>query len=311
MATGRNILIFHSGALGDFVLTWPLALALGRLHPQSRLFYVTHAGKGALAEKVLRLESADAEAGWHALYAEDAEPPEKASRLLAAAHSIVSFVGGPDDAWARNVHRLAPGANILPLTLAPPADYDGHVCDHLLAQLRPWPAAHAAAGQILRSIAARGVPVPRPPNADAVIIHPGSGSPRKCWPAARFAELAERLAGAGKTVRVLLGEVELETWKPAEIDRLFASAQVRRPGTYVQLLEELSGAGVFVGNDSGPGHLAGIIGVPTLSLFGPTDPRRWRPLGPGVEVLSGDPMEGIPVGDVYARVAALIDSGRA
>ena len=57
MALRRNILLFHQGALGDFVLTWPIALALARIHPQSRVFYVTHAQKGKLAEKVLGVES--------------------------------------------------------------------------------------------------------------------------------------------------------------------------------------------------------------------------------------------------------------
>src|SRR3982074_1768604 len=65
MLARRNVLIFHLGALGDFLLTWPVALALGRLHPQSRIFYVTHAGKGRLAEQVLRIEAADIESGWH------------------------------------------------------------------------------------------------------------------------------------------------------------------------------------------------------------------------------------------------------
>jgi heptosyltransferase-3 len=47
----------------------------------------------------------------------------------------------------------------------------------------------------------------------------------------------------------------------------------------------MSAAEMFLGNDSGPGHLAGIIGVPTLILYGPTDPRNWKPLGPHVRIL--------------------------
>ncbi|HWP39838.1 MAG TPA: hypothetical protein VNL70_02845, partial [Tepidisphaeraceae bacterium] len=60
----RNVLIFHQAALGDFVVTWPIAMALSRIWPQSRIIYVTHGQKGALAERVLRVERADAEAGW-------------------------------------------------------------------------------------------------------------------------------------------------------------------------------------------------------------------------------------------------------
>src|ERR1700722_19863476 len=68
----RNVLIFHAGALGDFILTWPLALALGRLYPQSRIIYVTASEKGALAAKVLRVESTDVEQGWNHLFGEAA-----------------------------------------------------------------------------------------------------------------------------------------------------------------------------------------------------------------------------------------------
>src|SRR6478735_11335208 len=100
MALGRNILIFHQGALGDFIVTWPLALTLARLHPQSRVFYVSAAGKGALAEKVLRVESLDIEAGWHQLYSESPQLPEAPAKRLASAHTVVSFVSDAQDRWA-------------------------------------------------------------------------------------------------------------------------------------------------------------------------------------------------------------------
>src|SRR3954447_15525374 len=84
----RNVLILHAGALGDFVLAWPLMMALARLHPQSRIIVVSQHSKGALAEATLGVESADVESGWHALYSADAAPVETVTRLLTAAHSI-------------------------------------------------------------------------------------------------------------------------------------------------------------------------------------------------------------------------------
>src|SRR6476660_704138 len=99
MLPGRNILLFHAGALGDFVVTWPLALALARLHPQSRVFYVTQKGKGALAERALRVESIDGESGWHTLFAPDAELPEGHASRLAAAHTVVTFVSTGRAEW--------------------------------------------------------------------------------------------------------------------------------------------------------------------------------------------------------------------
>jgi ADP-heptose:LPS heptosyltransferase len=43
----------------------------------------------------------------------------------------------------------------------------------------------------------------------------------------------------------------------------------------------------FLGNDSGVSHLAGMMGIPTVAVFGPTDPAVWAPLGPNVRTLGG------------------------
>jgi ADP-heptose:LPS heptosyltransferase len=51
----------------------------------------------------------------------------------------------------------------------------------------------------------------------------------------------------------------------------------------------LAQATLFVGNDSGVTHLAASVGTPTVALFGPTDPGRWAPIGPAVQVLQGGP----------------------
>src|SRR5439155_15185367 len=98
----RNILIFHQAALGDFVITWPLALALSRIFPQSRVIYVTASSKGKLAEKVLGVESLDAERGWHHLYSNGADLSDANRKAIANAHLIVSF-GRADEIWRSNV----------------------------------------------------------------------------------------------------------------------------------------------------------------------------------------------------------------
>jgi heptosyltransferase III len=52
-----------------------------------------------------------------------------------------------------------------------------------------------------------------------------------------------------------------------------------------QLARWLSGAKLYVGNDSGIAHLAAAVGVPVAVFFGPTDPAVWAPRGPSVTVL--------------------------
>jgi ADP-heptose:LPS heptosyltransferase len=308
----RNILIFHLGALGDFIVTWPLALALARLYPQSRVFYVTHGQKGALAERVLRVESADAEAGWHHLFAGDAATlPDGPRRMLAGSHTVVNFVAGPSDAWVDNVRRVAPDADLVTLAPRPPDDSDfaGHVSEWLLAQLEARPAMREATVQILRSVSERGL-LPRRSAGDSVVIHPGAGSPQKRWPAAKFAELAGMLNADGMKVTVIVGEAELDQgWSGATRPAAglgAAGGGVITPADLVELMQHVSAAKAFVGNDSGPGHLAGVLGVPTVSIFGPAgSPARWRPLGPGVRVVRGDPLQTLEVSAVYDAVRDL------
>src|SRR5271170_460424 len=202
----RNVLIFHTGALGDFVLSWPLAVALGRVYAQSRIVFVTHGQKGKLAEKVLRLESSDVENGWQTLFSETATPPPQVANLLGGAHAIYTFLS-PTLSWSANVARLNPPAKVAVLAGSPPAEFGGHAVDWLVEQLREHPIEKAATEQILRSIGDRGIGFKLGGGSD-VVIHPGSGSPEKCWGVENFVRLAGRLRESGRTVRFVVGEVE-------------------------------------------------------------------------------------------------------
>ncbi len=294
----RNVLIFHSAALGDFVLTWPFAVALARIYAQSRIVYVTHKEKGLLAERVLRLESTDVEAGWHGLYAEAGDLPERAGKMLAGAHAIYAF-GLMPPTWTANVTRLNPAANLV--VLGGLSDGPGHATEQLVEQLAARKPEYEATRQILRSVADRGIGYGRTAGSD-VVIHPGAGAPEKCWSVERYVELAHRLIAGGRPVRFIVGEVERDRWPAADLKRLAATAPLREPATLLDLLSEIASAGQFVGNDSGPGHLAGILGVPTLTLFGPTDPARWRPLGPAVRHLRRQPIGELSVDEVSAAL---------
>jgi ADP-heptose:LPS heptosyltransferase len=299
----RNVLILHTGALGDFVLAWPLVLGLARLHPQSRIIVVTQPSKGALAEAALRVESADAGAGWHGLFGSDASVAlgERAKALLDAAHAVYSFVHESPDA----ILVRAPESHVVTLRTIPADGWAKHASEWMLEQLAPHPAVRAAVEQMTRSVNARGVGTGRSHDGD-VVVHPGSGAREKCWPVERFAQLIERVRRARRDVRMVLGEVELERFSADDVKSLEAVAtSVRRPATYVELFNELRSAGAVIANDSGPAHLAGAMGLPTLALFGPTDPAVWRPLGPRVSVLREPAMEKLSVAKVWTAAAAM------
>lgn len=298
----RNVLILHAGALGDFVLAWPLVLALARLHPQSRIIVVAPHSKGALAEAALRVEASDIEPGWRSLFSAPGVPlGERARNLLDGAHAVYSFLGeSPDPIRAR-----APEAQVVALKTIPPDGWSAHASQWLLEQLKSAPAVRGAVEQMIRSINARGVGSGRSHDGD-VVVHPGSGARDKCWPIDRFVQLIERVRRGRRDVRVLLGEVELERFSAEDVKALETVAtSVRRPATYLELFNELRSAGAVICNDSGPAHLSGAMGVPTLALFGPTDPALWRPLGPRVHVLREAALEKLSVAKVYAAAAAM------
>jgi heptosyltransferase III len=294
----RNILIFHAGALGDFVQTWPLGLALGRLYPQSRVIFVTQRQKGLLAEKVLRLEFTDVESGWHHLFGDALKLPDFCRAKLASSHAVFTFIAKPGDTWCASVASIAPKAQIVPVAAG--------AMPQMLESLASLPAISTAVAQLLASIAQRGVQnfTGRPDGP--VAIHPGAGSPEKCWPIDHYLELIHRLHDAGHHCRIILGEVELERWRGDEIRRLHSADEVVQPATYLDLYRELCDCCAFVGNDSGPGQLAGIVGLPSVILFGPTDPALWKPLGPRVLVLRAQPLTSLSTQSVFEAVGALL-----
>ncbi len=111
--------------------------------------------------------------------------------------------------------------------------------------------------------------------------NPGTVMLIKRWPAERYGELARRLIGATKGTLLVMGSPDEQEL----CDEVTAAAG---EGAYslcgrtdlTMLAAILARCQVVVANDSGPLHIAAALGVPTVALFGPTDPRLVSPLGP-------------------------------
>lgn len=120
------------------------------------------------------------------------------------------------------------------------------------------------------------------------VIHPGSGSAHKCVAPKILASVVATLQISGATSVILEGPADREP-----VERLLRSCA--NPPIVLKGLEVLTVAGVlaqaqlFVGQDSGITQLAGLLGVRTVALFGPTDPARWAPCGAHVTVVQGAP----------------------
>jgi len=72
------------------------------------------------------------------------------------------------------------------------------------------------------------------------------------------------------------------------------------PRNVAELISLVDRAGAFIGNDSGPGHLAAFCGVPTFTLFGPQLPEWFAPLHPQAEWIGGHACPYKPCSD-YCR----------
>jgi heptosyltransferase III len=138
-----------------------------------------------------------------------------------------------------------------------------------------------------------------------VAIHPGSGSPKKNWPATHWRRLVEGSLGRATFI---LGEAELERAHELLPPRAPWVSLVR-PGLE-ELVTYFSRCELFLGHDSGVSHLAAACGTPSVLLFGPTDPAMWAPPAPHVRTLRSEPgLAGISVEDVE-RAAAEALAGR-
>jgi lipopolysaccharide heptosyltransferase I len=122
-------------------------------------------------------------------------------------------------------------------------------------------------------------------SSSPVVLAPGTSGRQayKRWPAEHWARLARLLAAAGQR--------SLVVWGPGEEDlarRVAGESEGARlaPSTGLRLMAALlRRSAVLVGADTGPMHLAWVVGCPVVALFGPTDPRLNAPRGPGDRVL--------------------------
>ncbi|MEN8007391.1 MAG: glycosyltransferase family 9 protein [Candidatus Krumholzibacteriota bacterium] len=116
----------------------------------------------------------------------------------------------------------------------------------------------------------------------------GSGAPvvmmmsatwsAKGWPASHAAELFRDLGRRGMNPVLVTGPGDRELEK--ELRLLLPGDAIAPPTNLLELAHLLEKASVFVGTDCGPRHLAASLGVPTVTLFGPTDPVGWNPAVP-------------------------------
>ncbi len=135
-------------------------------------------------------------------------------------------------------------------------------------------------------------------DSNYAVLHPFASEPAKTWPADRFLEVASHLRSCGLEPVFVAG--------PGDDIRAFESFRIFRGAPLNEVKSLIAGAQVFVGNDSGPAHIAAAFGVPVVAIFGASNPVTWAPWRTEARVLtSPQGIEGVTIADTIAAIAAL------
>ncbi len=149
------------------------------------------------------------------------------------------------------------------------------------------------------------------PGTRWLAVAPGANYAGKKWPRQAFADLVRRAAQDVDAV-VLLGSAQ----DMADTEYLASAGPPARDlAGRTSLLEAaalLARCHAFVGNDSGLGHMAAAVGVPTLTVFGPGDPPRYRPWGEAARIVcaADGRLEDLGAEQVWPDLQALLETSR-
>ena len=287
----KRILVVATRQIGDVLLTTPLIRAARQRWPQARIDVLGFAGtlgmlrgNPDIAEQI----ETPARLGWRGFLsllgrlwrrydlALVTQPGDRAHLIAWVAATrrsgIIPEHGGSN--WWKRI--------LLAHTVVSAGDLgEVHVVAEKLALLAPWMDGQTSATEVV-------VPPPAPLPEDVqrqlgarfVVVHVPSMWPYKQWPVAHFRTLAGELLARGVQV-VLTGSAaprDLECIAPL-LDLAAAPRLLDVSGQldFNQLVTLFGQAALYIGPDTSVSHLAAACGVPTLAIFGPTNPQRWAP----------------------------------
>ncbi|MDQ6676401.1 MAG: glycosyltransferase family 9 protein [Acidobacteriota bacterium] len=290
---GARVALIRLRSLGDCILATPAIQLLKTARPDLRIAVVV-------------------EPRWAAVY--EGNPDVEATlppnfRALRAWHSslVLNLHGGGTSAkltalsgakwragWARFRHSYLYNVRI------------ARAQEILGNERKVHTAEHAAS-----AVFALGVPVSEVPPAKLfasgggrmsryAVIHPFASERAKTWSPANFLDVA----------RLLRNELDLEPvflGGPGDDLSPFSEFECFTGAPLSATKNLIAAAGLFIGNDSGPAHLAAAFRVPCVVLFGPSDPAIWGPWKTQSAVLQASPLDGIGAGEVVRFARKLVD----
>ncbi|MDP1590776.1 MAG: glycosyltransferase family 9 protein [Prosthecobacter sp.] len=272
-----RVLVIRGGAIGDFILTLPAIRLLRETIVGCHLEVIGYpaiaelARTAGLADSVRSLEHRT----MAALFAKTAPIDEALAEHLRGFNLVVSFLYDPDGLFRASLERV--GVKTL-IECSPRVQNEGEHASKQLAKGLEKLAMFLEDAHLCRAHFER-----RLDDKARIAIHPGSGSEKKNWPLEHWLRLADEFSD--HEVIFITGEAEEARGVKIERHANWHALPLS------ELSTRLATCTAFLGHDSGISHLAAACGVPSLLLFGPTDPAIWAPPQPWVEILreeSGD-----------------------
>ena len=266
-------------------MTLPAIAALRRQFPDAHLEVLgyPHIVQLAMAGGLVdRAESIEAR-GLAAFFAHQGELAESMTDYFSEFDLIISYLYDPDGIFRANVGRCTQ-AQFIAGPHRPDERQRVHAAQVYLKPLERLAIFDADPVPRLSLAAAAGHA--QSGGGRCVALHPGSGSERKNWPEAKWADLLQHLVDSSSLDLLLMGgEAEGERLQRLAAALPPARLRVAQSLPLADLARCLARCAAFIGHDSGISHLAAAVGLPGLVLWGETVADIWRPPSESVVVV--------------------------
>jgi heptosyltransferase-3 len=281
-----RVLVIRGGAIGDFILTLPAIRLLRENFSSCHLEVLGYLG---IADLAVSAGLADATRSLNnprmaLLFARGATIDPELAGYFSSFNLVISYLYDPDGILRGNLERIGVKTLIdMPERITNDA---GHASAQLARPLQKL-------ALFLEEPQWRQPVFPTGEKSARIALHLGSGSESKNWPMEHWQRLISLLQKNDPLVQIACVTGEAEEARGTAFDR---SADVSLEHWHAlpltELATRLSGCALFLGHDSGISHLASTCGVPSILLFGPTDPAIWAPPQTTIQVLQA------PGGDI-------------
>jgi ADP-heptose:LPS heptosyltransferase len=307
----RNVLLFRLGGLGDLLVAFPAIHLIRKTFPSAELTLVCREEYGLLlqeagvVDRVMRgdgprllplfagsavpgkelkewLNGFDLVAGWLQGKSKGALENSLTATSISGERRFFYYPPESREQISRFFFRQTSGV----LEGDRPAEFPFDEC----AKLPPSPAPKKVLGLITKE---RG--------RKFVVVHPGSGSEKKCWPVQNFLEIIGRLGQKGVGGIVVTGQAEERMEPLIKRTPLPRGWSWLRSPSLVVLSALLQEADLYLGNDSGITHLAASCGTEVVALFREDLVTAWRPYG-RARLLSAGSLEEITIDSVWEMI---------